>query len=31
MKYIGSKASIAKEIMPIILEERNKYKWYVEL
>lgn len=30
MKYMGSKASIAKHIMPIILKNRSTNQWYVE-
>ena len=30
MKYMGSKARIAKEILPIILKDRNPEQWYVE-
>ena len=31
MKYMGSKARIAKEILPIILKDRVQDQWYVEL
>lgn len=31
MKYMGSKARIAKYILPIILKERKENQWYVEL
>lgn len=30
MKYMGSKRRIAKEILPIILKDRNPEQWYVE-
>lgn len=30
MKYQGSKARIAKEILPIILKDRKENQWYVE-
>lgn len=30
MKYMGSKARIAKEILPIILKDRKEEQWYVE-
>lgn len=30
MKFMGSKARIAKEILPIILEQRKPDQWYVE-
>ena len=30
MKYMGSKARFAKEILPIILKERKPEQWYVE-
>lgn len=30
MKYMGSKARIAKEILPIILKDRTEGQWYVE-
>ena len=30
MKYMGSKARIAKYILPIILKDRNEGQWYVE-
>ncbi len=30
MKYMGSKARIAKEILPIILKDRKPNQWYVE-
>jgi DNA adenine methylase len=30
MKYMGSKARIAKEILPIILKDRKENQWYVE-
>ncbi len=30
MKYMGSKARIAKYILPIILKNRQKNQWYVE-
>jgi len=30
MKYMGSKARIAKQILPIILKDRNPAQWYVE-
>ena len=30
MKYMGSKARIAKDILPIILANRQKNQWYVE-
>ena len=30
MKYMGSKARIAKHILPIILKDRNHGQWYVE-
>jgi len=30
MKYMGSKSRIAKEILPIILENRQPDQWYVE-
>jgi DNA adenine methylase len=30
MKYMGSKRKIAKEILPIILKNRNPNQWYVE-
>lgn len=30
MKYMGSKARIAKEILPIILRGRHPHQWYVE-
>lgn len=30
MKYMGSKNRIAKDIIPIILENRDKYPYYVE-
>lgn len=31
MKYMGSKARIAKEILPIILKERKENQWFVDL
>lgn len=31
MKYMGSKARIAKEILPIILKDRKQNQWYIEL
>ena len=31
MKYMGSKARVAKEILPIILKDRVQDQWYVEL
>lgn len=30
MKYMGSKARIAKEILPIILKDREPNQWYIE-
>lgn len=30
MKYMGSKARIAKEILPIILKDRKLNQWYIE-
>lgn len=30
MKYMGSKARIAKHIMPLILKDRKEGQWYVE-
>jgi DNA adenine methylase len=30
MKYMGSKGRIAKDILPIILKDRNPEQWYVE-
>ena len=30
MKYMGSKARIAKHILPIILKDRKPSQWYVE-
>ena len=30
MKYMGSKARIAKYILPIILKDRKEGQWYVE-
>lgn len=30
MKYMGSKARISKEILPIILKDRKEEQWYVE-
>lgn len=30
MKYLGSKARIAKEILPIILKDRKVGQYYVE-
>lgn len=30
MKYMGSKARFTKEILPIILKDRNPEQWYVE-
>jgi DNA adenine methylase len=30
MRYMGSKARIAKDILPLILENRKKGQWYVE-
>lgn len=30
MKYMGSKASIAKDILPIILKDRMENQWYYE-
>jgi DNA adenine methylase len=30
MKYMGSKARIAKEILPIILKDRKPEQWYIE-
>lgn len=30
MKYMGSKARIAKHILPIILKDRKEDQWYVE-
>ncbi len=30
MKYMGSKARIAKEILPIILKNRKPNQWYIE-
>lgn len=30
MKYMGSKAKYAKEILPIILKGRKEHQWYVE-
>lgn len=30
MKYMGSKARIAKDILPIILKDRKEGQWYVE-
>lgn len=30
MKYMGSKARIAKDILPIILKDRKPEQWYVE-
>ena len=30
MKYMGSKASVAKHILPIILKDRIDGQWYVE-
>ena len=30
MKYMGSKRRIAKEILPIILKDRQLNQWYVE-
>src|ERR1041384_5961732 len=31
MKYMGSKAKIAKEILPIILADRTDNQWFVDL
>ena len=31
MKYMGSKARIAKEILPIILKDRKENQWFVDL
>ena len=30
MKYMGSKARFAKELLPIILKDRKEGQWYVE-
>lgn len=30
MKYLGSKARIAKHILPIILKDRQPDQWYIE-
>ena len=30
MKYMGSKARHAKELLPIILKDRKEGQWYVE-
>lgn len=30
MKYMGSKRRIAKEILPIILKDRQEGQWYIE-
>ena len=30
MKYMGSKAKIAKELLPIILSERKENQYYIE-
>ena len=30
MKYMGSKARIAKHILPIILKDRKPNQWYSE-
>ena len=30
MKYMGSKRRVAKEILPIILKDRQLNQWYVE-
>jgi len=30
MRYMGSKARIAKDILPIILKGRGEFQWYVE-
>jgi len=30
MKYTGSKRRVAKEILPIILKDRQLNQWYVE-
>lgn len=30
MKYMGSKARIAKHLLPIILKDRKPWQWYVE-
>ena len=30
MKYMGSKARHAKEMLPIILKDRKEGQWYVE-
>lgn len=30
MKYMGSKARIAKYILPIIIKDRKENQWYVE-
>ncbi len=30
MKYMGSKARFAKDILPIILKDRKPEQWYVE-
>lgn len=31
MKYMGSKARIAKEILPIILKDRKPDQWFIDL
>ena len=31
MKYMGGKNRIAKQILPIILQDRKPEQWYVEL
>ena len=30
MKYMGSKARFAKEMLPIILRDRTAEQWYIE-
>ena len=30
MKYMGSKSRFAKELLPILIENRKPYQWYVE-
>ena len=30
MKYMGGKARFAKDILPIILKDRNPEQWYIE-
>ena len=31
MKYMGSKARFAKEIIPILLKDRKEGQWFVDL